>query len=147
MEASSVEDNEKLQDMWAGLLATASRDTDAVSPAFAETLKQLMPDEARHLQRMHANHLRGIGGSPWVRRSSLTWGIPSDESFDTYERLGLIRREYELTDSGAKPFRLEQVALRELDYRYALTDYALKFMRACQGPSQGNSQADTTAAN
>jgi Abortive infection alpha len=41
MEASSVEDNETLQDMWAGLLATASQDTDAVSPSFVETLRNL----------------------------------------------------------------------------------------------------------
>jgi hypothetical protein len=145
MEASSLEDNETLQDMWAGLLATASQDTDALSPSFVETLKQLTPDEARYLQQMHDNHSRGIGGSPWVRRSSLTWGIPPDASFDTYERLGLIRREYELT--GLSPedrFNLDRVVLRELDYRYKLTDYALKFMQASQGPSAAGSESDAT---
>jgi hypothetical protein len=53
MEAASVEDNETIQDMRAGLLATASQDTDAVSPSFVETLKQLTPAEARYLQRVH----------------------------------------------------------------------------------------------
>src|SRR5690348_1104433 len=47
MEACSVEDNETLQDMWAGLLASASRKPDDVSPSFVETLKQLVPHEAR----------------------------------------------------------------------------------------------------
>lgn len=58
MEASSIEDNEALQDMWAGLLATASQDTDAVSPSFVETLKQLTPAEARYLQRLHDEALK-----------------------------------------------------------------------------------------
>jgi AcrR family transcriptional regulator len=60
MEASSVEDNETLQDMWAGLLATASQETDAVWPSFVETLKQLTPDEARYLQRLHDHALTSI---------------------------------------------------------------------------------------
>ena len=50
MEACSVEDNESLQDMWAGLLASASEHTDAISPSFIETLKQLNPDEGRCLK-------------------------------------------------------------------------------------------------
>jgi abortive infection alpha-like protein len=52
IEACSVEDNETLQDVWAGLLATASQDTDAISPSFVETVKQLTPDEARYLKRV-----------------------------------------------------------------------------------------------
>ena len=91
MEASSVEVNETLQDMWAGLLATASQDTDPVSASFAETLKQLTPDAARHLQRMYANHLQMPTLAGFIRLS-LTRGIPADVSFDTYESLGLIRR-------------------------------------------------------
>ena len=39
--------------MWAGLLASASQDPDVVTPPFVETLKQLTPDEARYLQRLH----------------------------------------------------------------------------------------------
>ena len=43
MEASSIENNETLQDMWAGLLATASQETDTVSPSFIETRSNLLP--------------------------------------------------------------------------------------------------------
>jgi len=75
MEASSVEVNETLQDMWAGLLATASQDTDPVSASFAETLKQLTPDAARHLQRMYANHLQMPTLAGFIRLS-LTRGYP-----------------------------------------------------------------------
>jgi hypothetical protein len=44
-EGSSIEDNESLQELWAGLLATASQHGDSVSRSFIETLKQLTPDE------------------------------------------------------------------------------------------------------
>lgn len=50
MDASSIEDDETLQEMWAGLLATASQQTNTISPSFIETLKQLTPDDARHLE-------------------------------------------------------------------------------------------------
>ncbi|WP_211256505.1 Abi-alpha family protein [Edaphobacter aggregans] len=53
LEASSVEGDETLQDLWAGLLATASQQTDSVSPSFIETLKQLTPDEARQLDHVY----------------------------------------------------------------------------------------------
>ena len=58
IENCSVEDNETLQEMWAGLLATASQENDSMSPSFIETLKQLTPDEARLLQRWWADKLR-----------------------------------------------------------------------------------------
>lgn len=143
MEACSVEDNETLQDMWAGLLATASQETDAVSPSFVETLKQLTPAEARYLRRTYAYYLRGPKASPWRTHNprSLGAGMPGI-SFDTYERLGLVRREYELTKPGPEPFQLARVAEREIDYDYVLTDYAVEFMRACEGPSADSSQPD-----
>ena len=144
-DASSLEDNETLQDMWAGLLATASQDTDAISPSFVETLKQLTPDEARALRQMHANDLRDP--PPRYPESSLTWGLPESMSLDTHERLGLIRREYELTQLGPEDRQnLDRIAYRELDYEYELTDYALNFLRACQGPRGADeSRSDETS--
>ena len=50
VDASSIEDDDTLQEMWAGLLATASQETDSVSPSFLETLKQMTPQDARHLE-------------------------------------------------------------------------------------------------
>ena len=58
VETCSVEDNETLQEMWAGLLATASQETDSMSPSFIETLKQLTPDEAKLLQRCWTDNIR-----------------------------------------------------------------------------------------
>ncbi len=140
MQASSVEDNETLQDMWAGLLATASQETDAVSPSFVETLKQLNPDEARHLQWIHANPLETSSLGVISRH----WGGPANVSFDTYERLGLIRRVYVLTKPGPEPFQLARVAKMDIDHDWDSTDYFAKFMQACQGPSAASSESDAT---
>ena len=168
MEASSVEDNETLQDMWAGLLATASQDTDAVSPSFVETLKQLTPDEARYLHRLHNDALKekrqrhpdddgwkkvlerhpelsGWDKSVANSRISLTAFPPgvqrkSEEkpSSDTYERLGLIRREYGLTKESEG---------QDIGIAFRFTRYANKFIQACQGPSAAGSESDATTQN
>jgi Abortive infection alpha/Protein of unknown function (DUF2806) len=59
MDTCSVEDNEDLQQRWAGLLASASQESDSFSPSFVETLKQLTPREAKLLDRV----------SDWPQRS------------------------------------------------------------------------------
>jgi len=53
LENASLEEDEDLQSKWAGLLANASRDFDAVPPCFSEILKQLSPNEARLLDGIH----------------------------------------------------------------------------------------------
>jgi hypothetical protein len=49
LEGASIEDDETLQNLWAGLLGSASEQRDSLSPSFIETLKQLSPGEARAL--------------------------------------------------------------------------------------------------
>src|ERR1700716_4197817 len=51
LDASSVENDETLQDLWAGLLASASEQSDSLSPSFVETLKQLTPAQAQTLNK------------------------------------------------------------------------------------------------
>jgi hypothetical protein len=143
-EACSVEDNETLQDMWAGLLATASQETDEVSPSFIETLKQLTPDQARSLLGMCDDTLRCVYPNSLpesLRQVRAITGVPvcshpegPEVSWEPYERLALIRREYELTKPGPEPLQLARLALRELDYDYVFTEYAGNFMQACEGP-------------
>jgi hypothetical protein len=142
IENSSIEDNEMLRDMWAGLLGTASQQTDSVSPSFVETLKQLTPDDARHLEQLHAETLlyrkkswltSGMPLPPWVFSNS--WGEPPGVSSDTFERLGLIRREYEV-----KTIRSENGEIDDQDsdivYRFVFTEYAIGFLDACHGPGR-----------
>ena len=148
IEASSVEDDDSLQELWAGLLASASQQTDLVSPSFIETLKQLTPPEARHLDRIYkglgddrgGRFSRGVSVSPYVfleRR-----GAPPEVTSDTFERLGLIRRDYDV--KLQKPYRSRQPESieeaidsveAEMRFQYVLTGYAVKFLKACHGPS------------
>jgi hypothetical protein len=175
MEASSIEDNETLQDMWAGLLASASQDTDTVSPSFVETLKQLTPREAKYLQRLHDDALekkrKMFTDDKWKeiekrhpelssrRKSVAHWPVPNyafplvqsksekQTSSDTYERLGLIQRMYDvnnkpsgedaLTDSE---YGYATIYQAELVFQFEFTKYADRFMQACQGPSAGDRQ-------
>jgi hypothetical protein len=127
VDASSIEDDEALQEMWAGLLATASQETDSVSPSFIETLKQMTPDDARHLEAIcresikHFNNVRernkylseklgkkgqicdGMTLAPWafggVRSNGPELDVPPSVYPDTYVRLGLIRSTFEVKSS------------------------------------------------
>jgi hypothetical protein len=129
IENSSLEDNDTLQEMWAGLLATASQQTDSVSPSFVETLKQLTPDEARYFEQVASTHrtdrlgLRHITPFAFTERG----GAPPGVSSDTFERLGLIRRDWgmvaESADGGT-----------DVGYLLTFTKYAKRFLDACHGP-------------
>jgi hypothetical protein len=145
MEASSVENTETLQEMWAGLLATASQQTDSVSPSFIETLRQLTPDEARHLEVICQESLRffkkerltdgtelvlwAFGVRPFVGPKE--FDVPPSVYPDTYDRLGIIRRNYEV-QSHFDGF--EEKVSSEVDGWYEFTEYAIRFLEACHGP-------------
>jgi hypothetical protein len=151
MEASSIEDNETLQDMWAGLLATASQDTDTVSPSFVETLKQLTPTEAKYLQRLYDDtsserRKHDPHGNGWVGQSSIPrtrFEAGSPERPDTFERLGLIRRRY---SERSEEETLIDVMIYgdELNFEFMFTEYGAGFLQACQGPSAANSASDAS---
>jgi Abortive infection alpha/Protein of unknown function (DUF2806) len=147
VDASSIEDDETLQEMWAGLLATTSQQTDSVSPAFIETLKQLTPDDARHLEIIcqdsvkHSNEVRkrstylgknvdlkdricdGMGLAPWAFggfrfSGSEKFGPPPNVYPDLYVRLGLIRSTFEVKSS----FDKRDVDLRDYDDTHLKVD-------------------------
>lgn len=169
-DASSIEDNETLQEMWAGLLATASQQTDSASPSFIETLKQLAPDDARHLELIcgdsvkHFNDVRerstyliknveakdqiceGMSLAPWAfggfrSRGTEKFDPPPNVYPDTYERLGLIRRTFEVKSQFDKRYvdlrdhdDIYQKVDSEVDGWYEFTEYAVRFLHACHGP-------------
>jgi hypothetical protein len=150
MEASSVENTETLQEMWAGLLATASQQTDSVSPSFIETLKQLTPDEALHLEvvcqetlkSQEKEHLTdGTELVLWAFGARIFVGpkgfdVPQGVYPDTYERLGLIRRTYEVKSHFDA---WEAKVSSEVDGWYEFTEYAIRFLDACHGPRPAKS--------
>lgn len=151
IEASSVEEDETLQEMWAGLLATASQQTNSVSPSFVETLKQLTPNEARHLERVSGETLKfrkedhlsdgmelvlwAFGARHYV--GPKIFDVPPDVYPDNFERLGLIRRNYRVEVQYEPPeFEREIKDVSEdLDYWFVFTEYAVRFIASCHGPA------------
>ncbi len=117
-DACSVEENDDLQERWAGLLASASQESDSLSPSFIETLKQLTPKEAKHwdyiiveLSKLHKRDLMKDDGIPYEAFSK-AWGAPLGMS-DTGERLGLIRREYNVEmETHTRHFRSSRKTIR-----------------------------------
>ncbi len=145
IENCSVEDNEALQNLWAGLLASASQEADAVSPSFIETLKQLTPDEAKYLDKLFKTR-EGLGGHRRIPSYAFATrnGAPRGAG-ETFERLGLARKDYvaDLKTSTRNPgndITIEEASdvFSDLDvevgYWRAWTDYAIKFWKACHGP-------------
>jgi hypothetical protein len=159
LDTCSIEDDDDLQERWAGLLATASQETDSFSPSFIETLKQLTPNEAKHCDYMFEELSKIYKGAPTdsdpIPHHAFTevWRAPKGAG-ETYERLGLIRLEYrvklekrpwkiafpvdgEIEDEASMNSDIEG-ALDNLEagveYQYHLTGYALRFFKACRGP-------------
>ncbi len=102
LEASTLENDETLQDLWAGLLASASEDSDLLSPSFIETLKQLTPSEAKALGSFFDFALTQ-SDFRLLAPDSIHLLFPPDMSdvtfrliTETFERRGLIRRQHDL---------------------------------------------------
>jgi len=150
VESCSIEDDETLQDMWAGLLASATQDTSAVPPSYVETLKRLSPDEARFLERLCKDsnliqHYRGRGLAPFTFTEA--GGAPHKTVSDTFEQLGLIRRDYavnlQFPSSRLRNATSIDDALSavqgmepEIRFRFMLSEYAVEFLAACRGPQR-----------
>jgi hypothetical protein len=164
IEASSIEDNEDLQQLWAGLLASASERSDSLSPSFVETLKQLTPNEAKVLAcSFDFISIYASAGMGTVQNlySHLNHLFPQIEETDfnlmieSFERLGLFRRQFDLVppNPSLELYRqlfsdpptnynyvgksARQEDLPELAYSLEFTLYGAQFMEACRGPRNG----------
>lgn len=135
LQGASIEDNETLQSLWAGLLAKASEKSDSLSPSFIETLKQLTPVEAQTLNdffesvpsRDHES-FREAATSLVIRAMK---GSPSLLLIcEAFERLGLFSRQYDLRQ--VRPQRHEMQS-NEIVWQYEFTKYGIQFMNACKG--------------
>jgi hypothetical protein len=108
LEAASVEDNPTLQDMWSGLLASASDQADNMSPSYAETLKALTPTDARSIAILYDHQTSIPIGSEEDLVDLIAAGlghdvieiVPAFMTLDTFQRLGLLRREYGIQVDG-----------------------------------------------
>jgi hypothetical protein len=148
LEGSSLESDESLQDMWAGLLATASYESDSLSPSFIETVKQLTPNEARTLSAIFEFAATQpdfqLGAHP-ERISTHTDSATIRLHVEGLERQGIIRRKYALVgrESGffgrKDPWSVfgeetEDSRLPKLEHEWEFTQYGVRFMNACRGP-------------
>jgi hypothetical protein len=154
LEAASIENDEALQDLWAGLLASASEESDSLSPSFIETLKQLTPAEAKTLNQCYDYDNLTMEESHRLLYASLRDNVTLRRATETFERLGLIRREYDLrqgpanlidqffisakTQTQVSPFYNHRTKddLPELTYELRFTEYGVQFMKACRGPKK-----------
>lgn len=107
-QAVAHEDDETLQEMWAGLLATAMRpDRPDMEQGFTELLRQLGPGEARVLLAIRGlsepapttadpNALTG----PDAERLEAHYGRPVKAIVTRLNALGLVRGDLSIVDSG-----------------------------------------------
>ncbi len=154
IDGCSIEDNETLQDMWAGLLTSASQRADLIRPSFVDTLKQLTPNEAKFLDKVFGNYDDSgnailLGMIIDERSFTEEYGAPGGISTESFERLGFIQKAFRVNlqeaVSNAVVSRDIETALRrfsrsmpEVLYDYEWTQYAIEFMRACHGPKRMN---------
>ena len=104
LDASSLESDESLQDLWAGLLASASQKSDGLSPSFIETLKQLTPHQARTLNACYGLFQDVPAFVIWTEDELKRVLCQDDDStmftltINAFERLGLFTRVYNLQE-------------------------------------------------
>ncbi len=153
---ASVEEDETLQQKWAGLLATASVQPD-MSPSFAEVLKQLSPSEARILDSMYdvtrrqsktevhrivsvlpSHDVRTwikeprLGPSRLVASSMKLDGTRAQLVLRNFERLGLVSLSYEGPPPGT--YLDKRSPQQHIDELVVFTRFAEEFVEACRGP-------------
>ena len=157
LDTCSVEDSEDLQERWAGLLATASQEGDSLSPSFIETLKQLTPNEARHLDqlfaevsRLHKREMTRHDAIPYHRLTE-AGGSPKG-AMETFERLGLIQKVYDVKldhhssaitsspDHETGTLSDIEDALdsleAEIQHKFVFTAFGITFLDVCRGPKK-----------
>jgi Abortive infection alpha len=142
LDSCSMESEEALQDLWAGLLGSASEDPDAISPSFFETLKQLKPSEARTLSALFDRVVKIEGPRDPIFDGVDKHGEPMEyidfsahfvdealerSAIETFERLGVIRRQYELDAS-------DESRVSSIYHAWVFTEYGRSLVLACSGP-------------
>lgn len=151
----SPDSPDSLQNMWAGLLTSASQQSDLIRPSFADTLKQLTPNEAKFLEKVFGNYDDSgnvilLGMIIDERSFTEEYGAPGGISTESFERLGFIQKAFRVNlqeaVSDAVVSRDVETAIRkfsrsmpEVLYDYEWTQYAIEFISACHGPKRMNS--------
>jgi hypothetical protein len=155
LQAASVEEEPKLQTLWANLLANAADPRGhGINKSFVGTLKELSRTEALVLQERArfkaSNKGKGemFGPSDKIDERTivefsepvLTTALSESEwrlLLDNLVRLGLIRIAPSVTLPRPEPRLYEDVPTLSADVEdtYYITDYGVSFIAACQPPN------------
>jgi Abortive infection alpha/Protein of unknown function (DUF2806) len=138
LDAASIEDYDELQTRWAALLANESLEPGSVHPSFIEILKQLSPEDARLLDRIHdwceSRKTRRI---EWANQT-IGQARREEAALQNLIRMGLVRSDYELFQDnkhlkivGGQP---QVFWTPKLEEDYELNDLDVSFVQACRAP-------------
>jgi hypothetical protein len=143
LEGASIEDEEDLHTKWSALLANAAS-SGKVHPSYIEILKQLTPDDARLLDKLHDL----TQGKNYRRLDYVLRELDEDQhsiSFQNLVRLGLIQITYEVdgmkvsVSQGGPPF-----VSGSMDENHWLTDFAAGLIEACRPPKAVEAEPSST---
>jgi len=133
MEGVSLEDDDRLQEMWAKLFANYIDTTKNLTiNVYPNILKQLSTNEVTILNFMKSNEDK-IQTTGYNKSKGIEF---SDEEIANLKRLGIIRELLEITqhggdidyDNGQWKWDLAEESSGE----YFLTDFGYKFLEACE---------------
>lgn len=139
LEAASIEDDDEMQTRWAALIANEATDVGSVHPSYIDILRQLAPQDARVLDKLcdwcEQYGTRKITMPNFTvhqqQYTELKTALGShEESLDNLLRLGMVQPEYDLDRRSRDEGRIPT----DLESWYYLTDFAVRFVRACRAP-------------
>jgi hypothetical protein len=145
LEAASIEDDDDMQTRWAALLANEATEGGSLHPSYIEVLRQLAPSDARLLDKLcdacERNKSRKIRPTGKISDDFEMGRIleAHEDSLQNLVRVGLVQSDYEMDDreprvriSGGHAFPAPQY----LTSWYELSDFAVRFVRACRAPAK-----------
>ena len=149
LDGASLEDDDDMQSLWAGLLANAAGGGQAsMAPSFIAMLQQLTPLDAQVLRDLFTAY--SISAPDRTSRQHPSWGAHFDAgraeldlSVNNGERIGIIRLEMprqdrlrkddRVRDSGGFPSSFDDFD-EQREHTIILTPLGAKFLEACLPP-------------
>ena len=128
LDAMSLEDDEKLQDMWAKLfLNYIDIDKNLKLNVYPDILRQLSTNEIRVLEYMRAN--KGILKVDWMHRDEQEVNY-AEEEIANLERLGIIEEGLNLLGYATDSSHVDIEHL--MPETYYITEFGDQFIAACE---------------
>lgn len=128
LEGSSLEDDEKLQDMWANLFVNYVDSSNlSINISYPGILRQISSNEAHFLNHLYDNPKYGI-----QTRGKQIFVFFEQHEVNNLERLGLIEEDKEYSTSMERPGEVNWGGTGA----YFFTPYGKDFVKACRRNNQ-----------